>query len=182
MRLEIIIGYFRCLVMRIKFRKFKQIQFLRLSYLPRSVEFEISTNCKSVSLNNSYGYRSNTAIRVRDNAELSIGSGTTLNSGSIITCREKINIGNNVLIGPNVMIFDNDHDYKSKNLFHNFITRPIVIGDNVWIGANALILKGTTIGENSVIGGGAIVRGNVPENCLYVNEHKSILTPFEKTM
>lgn len=110
------------------------------------------------------GINKNVSIRVREDSTLLIKEGVSINNGTIITCRDSITIGKNVLIGPNVMIFDHDHDYRSQNIKDNFLTNSIAIEDNVWIGANSVILKGTCIGKNSIIAAGSIVRGTIPEN------------------
>lgn len=109
-----------------------------------------------------------TIIRIRDNAKLSIGNNTGINSNVLITCRDNIYIGNNVLIGPNTMIFDHDHDYKSR-LWHNeYKNEKIIIEDDVWIGCGAIILKGSHLKKGCIIGAGAIVKGCVEEKEIYI--------------
>ena len=51
-----------------------------------------------------------------------------------------------------------------------FKTAPITIGNNVWIGANTLILRGTTIGDNCVVAGGSVIRGNYPSNTVIIQK------------
>ena len=51
-----------------------------------------------------------------------------------------------------------------------FKTAPITIGNNVWMGANALILRGTTIGDNTVVGGGTVVKGDFPANSVIIQK------------
>ena len=60
-----------------------------------------------------------------------------------------------------------------------FKTAPVVIGNNVWIGANAIILRGTTIGDNSVIAAGSVVKGNVPSNTLLVQKKEDTLIEIQ---
>ena len=69
------------------------------------------------------------------------------------------------MFGQNVLLFDHDHDYK-KNI-KNFIRSSITIGDNVWIGANCIILKGVKIGNNVVIAANTTVKEDIPDNTLY---------------
>ncbi|MDT2712392.1 acyltransferase [Enterococcus dongliensis] len=92
---------------------------------------------------------------------IEIGENVFLNENVKIVAHSKISIGSNVTIGPNVVIYDHDHDVKGKN---GFVTSPIVIADNVWIGANAIILKGVSIGRGAVVAAGTIVTKDVPEN------------------
>jgi acetyltransferase-like isoleucine patch superfamily enzyme len=52
----------------------------------------------------------------------------------------------------------------------HFLSSPVIIGDNVWVGANCVILRGTVIGDNCVIAAGSVVKGNVESNMLYYQE------------
>lgn len=87
-----------------------------------------------------------------------------------------IYIGNYVMIGPNVTIATAGHPInpaqRKKAAQFNI---PVHIGDNVWIGANCVILPGVSIGENSVIGAGSIVTKNIPENVVAVGNPCRIL-------
>lgn len=88
-----------------------------------------------------------------------IGINTHLQSG-----QGGLTIGNNVLIGPNVVISTGIHDYEKTDLSaleQEFYGKPINIGDNVWIGGNAVVLGGVNIGEHSVVAAGAVVAGDV---------------------
>ena len=76
-------------------------------------------------------------------------------------------IGNNVLIGPGVVISSVGHPISTKGRrAHLARTNPVVIGDDVWIGANATIIPGVTIGNNVIIAAGAVVTEDVPDNCM----------------
>ena len=91
-------------------------------------------------------------------------------SGSTISARQSIIIGNNVLIGSGCVICDNDaHPIHPMNRQDDRKTEvsPIVIGDDVFVGARCIILKGVTIGRGSVIGAGSVVTKDVPPMCIY---------------
>lgn len=77
--------------------------------------------------------------------------------------RGGITIGNGVFVGPKVNLITLNHDLDSANR-STTNAKPIVIKDNVWIGINATILQGVTVGENAVIGAGAVVTKDVPSN------------------
>src|SRR4051794_40741138 len=114
------------------------------------------------------------------NGRCSVGNFTLLN-GALVMAEERIEIGSHCLISWNVGIADSDfHPLASaqriidaRALAPYFTNRPprpeirsapVVISDNVWIGMNAVILKGVTIGENSVVAAGAVVTKSVPPN------------------
>ena len=90
-------------------------------------------------------------------------------------------IGDYVMIGPNVTIATAGHpiqpDLRRKAIQFN---QPVHIGNNVWIGANALILPGVTIGDNSVIGGGSVVTKDIPANVVAVGNPCKVLREIGK--
>ena len=114
-------------------------------------------------------------IRVRKGGKLEIGKNFGMSNGCVVTAYEHIKIGDNVMLGPNVLIYDQDHDFRTKGGVSamKYKTSPISIGNNVWIGANTLILRGTCIGDNSVVAGGSVVRGSYPENSLIVQKRNT---------
>lgn len=91
-------------------------------------------------------------------ARLTLGSGY-INFGARISCFDEIEIGDNTLIGENVTIRDCDNHYIDASAP---LTGKIKIGNHVWIGMGATILKGVTIGDGAVVASGAVVIHNVP--------------------
>ena len=122
---------------------------------------------------------------LRENIKLNISSGTLrigentfINTNTTINCRNEITIGKNCLFGEGVRIYDHDHMfYLSEKLIerNEFKTKPVLIGNNCWIGANVVILKGVKIGDNSVIGAGTIVTKDVPKNTVFYSKQNSVL-------
>ena len=110
--------------------------------------------------------------------EIMIGKDTFINSGCVITSCERIEIGEGCALGTNISIYDQDHIFvrEGKQPWNETKTSPIVIGNNCWIGANALILRGTEIGDNCVIAGGTIVKGKIPSHSLVKNNRELIIT------
>ena len=101
-------------------------------------------------------------VVVYPNGRISLGYGY-MNAGSQIRCMNHIVIGNQCAIGRNVMIMDYDaHSIIYKDGSKNCMTDPVIIGNHVWIGAGATILKGVTIGDHAIIGAGAVVTKDVP--------------------
>ncbi|VTT43217.1 DapH/DapD/GlmU-related protein [Streptococcus porcinus] len=108
---------------------------------------------------------------------LKFGKNVNIGDSVRISCIEKINIGDNVLIGSRVLIIDNSHGSYSGHEQDNpgmspnerrLISSPIVIGDNVWIGDGVVIQKGVTIGDGAVIGANSVVTKNIPTNTISV--------------
>ena len=92
-----------------------------------------------------------------------IGENVFFNSGCRFQDQGGIFIGDNVLIGHNVVLATINHDLNPTNRGTN-LPAPIHIGNNVWIGANATVLPGVTIGNNAVIAAGAVVTKDVPSD------------------
>ena len=102
-------------------------------------------------------------VYINKNAKLSLGSGY-INHNLNLSCFCRIEIGENVAISENVTIRDSDnHEIIGAN---KLITKPITIGNNVWIGMNVTILKGVTIGDGAVIAAGSVVNKDVLSNTL----------------
>lgn len=119
---------------------------------------------------NTFGIIQPNVLNVRNpGAKIIMGDNVGI-SGSTISARQSIIIGNNVLIGSGCVICDNDaHPIHPMNRQDDRKTEvsPIVIGDDVFVGARCIILKGVTIGRGSVIGAGSVVTKDVPPMCIY---------------
>ena len=80
-----------------------------------------------------------------------------------------VTIGNHVNLAQGITVTALNHNFKDTSRRideQGFSTKPIVIGDDVWIGANAVILPGVTIGKHVVVAAGAVVTKDVPDNCI----------------
>jgi acetyltransferase-like isoleucine patch superfamily enzyme len=104
-------------------------------------------------------------------ASIIIGDDVGFNSISITARSQTINIGSRTMIGGNCQIMDSDcHPLWPPESRWSYpgdeYDQSVYIGENVFIGINVLILKGVTIGNNSIIAAGSIVTGEIPENCL----------------
>lgn len=127
-----------------------------------------------LSLGRGIRARSGIKLKVRDGAQIIIGNNTFFNYNNMLVSHQKISIGENCQFGPNVLIYDHDHDYRTENGITDmkFKTETVEIGNNVWIGANVIILRGTNIGDNCVIGAGTVLKGNYQKDTLIVEERK----------
>lgn len=130
-------------------------------------DFLINSSFKS----NNIGMFSRSRITTNyPNAIIEIGSHVGMSSVTI-SAFKKIVIGNNTLIGGNVLITDSDwHAIDPFARFHqcegSIKMADVVIGENVFIGTRSIILKGSIIGNNSIIGAGSVVRGVIPANVI----------------
>lgn len=164
--------YIRVFLGMIKILLYKMIYLKRIKF--KSIPlinsgFNIAIKKRSrLIIGKNFRARNNISFRIYDGGILNIGNNCFFNDGCSINCHYIINIGDNFLCGQNVTFFDHDHDYK--NNVNNYTKDRISIGNNVWIGANCIILKGVTIGDNVIIAAGTIVRENVENNSLIYQE------------
>lgn len=101
--------------------------------------------------------------------DVSIGDGVFFNRGCHIVVHNALTIGDHCLFGEMVSIHDENHVPgcdQEPIASRGFVTAPIAIGNNVWVGAKATILPGVTIGHNAVIGANAVVTRDVPPNSI----------------
>lgn len=156
--MKTVYGFFRLFFVRIFSRGVK------ISLEQRRIENGVSiTVCKHSKLyiGKNCNFRKYTSILVTHGGECCIGSENFFNRNVSITAIDSITIGNACKIANNVVIVDHDHNYSNANV--GYVSSPVVIGDHVWIGANATILKGVKIGNNAVIAANSLVREDVPD-------------------
>jgi acetyltransferase-like isoleucine patch superfamily enzyme len=111
--------------------------------------------------------------------ELDMGVGVMFNRNCIVVCRQKIKIGNGCLFGPNVCIFDHDHEFGINGVsLKKFVCSDIIIEDGCWIGTGVTILRGTHIGKNTIIGAGTVIKGNIPPNSLVSSSRETRIIPL----
>lgn len=158
----------------IKLFHMKNFSFTFLNLISPFTEIEIGKKAKLI-LGKLVRVRSGSKIKVRKGAEVQIGDNTSLNHGCMVISHDKIIIGKGVQFGPNVLIYDHDHDFRANNGLKElkYKTSPIVIGNNVWIGANTVILRGTKIGNNCVVGAGSIIKGKINDNTVIVQKRET---------
>lgn len=108
-----------------------------------------------------------------------------VNWGTHIDGRGGITIGNHVLIGPNSFVGSSNHHVRSSpanpRIFMGHKPKPVVIGSNVWISANVAICPGAVIGDDCVIGAGAVVRGVVPPGSIVTGPAATVIGHFGET-
>jgi len=99
---------------------------------------------------------------------------------TILDCN-KVQIGHHVMIGPNVQIYTAAHELQAEARNQGWeVAKPIVIENNVWIGGGAILLPGVKIGQNAVVGAGAVVSRNVPENAVVAGNPAQVIRVIEQ--
>ncbi|ART63403.1 sugar O-acetyltransferase [Kushneria marisflavi] len=107
---------------------------------------------------------------------ISFGEGSFANFGLVALDVAPITIGQDVQIGPNVQLLAPTHPLDAASRRAKLEAgAPIVIEDNVWLGGGAIVLAGITIGENSVIGAGAVVTRDIPANVVAVGNPARVI-------
>lgn len=129
-------------------------------YIGKGVKINSSPNANPI------GGDTRTVLKVDRDAVLRIGDYTGISNATIV-CFNEIIIGNHVKIGGSVKIYDTDFhalNYsKRKNLETDYgNTKAVIIGNDCFIGAHSIILKGVTIGEKSIVGAGSVVTKSIP--------------------
>lgn len=145
--------------------------------IPRSVIIRIN-GCGKVIIGDDVELRNGVILNVSDNGMLQLDNDVFLNDYCCLNAHEKIHIKKGVQIGQGVKMYDHDHDYSFDDFKHHFKTKSITIGEHVWIGSNVTILKGSNIGENSVIGAGGIIKGDIPSNVIHYEKRTTVERNF----
>lgn len=112
--------------------------------------------------------------------DIKIGSHTRIGLGNTII--GPVNIGNDVNLAQGVVVSGLNHNYKDPDqtiISQGIITSPITIEEDVWIGANAVILAGTTIGHHSIVAAGSIVNRKVPPYCIVAGNPAHIVKYYD---
>jgi len=116
----------------------------------------------TLEVNGGFSFNYGCNVFIYEGGKLILGSGYA-NSGTQIRCTERIEIGKNATIAHDVVIIDSDfHTIEYEDGSRSAKTAPVIIGDNVWIGREAIILKGVTVGDGAVIAAHSVVTKDVP--------------------
>jgi virginiamycin A acetyltransferase len=154
---------------------------LQTRHLPGDVALgALVTGAESVSFEGGNDIGTGTSF----DHEVTVGHGTTIGMRCVV--QGPVTIGNYCQLAPHVLVYGQDHPvhhfstYTGKRLlqgrlsaFH--VRTPITIGNGVWIGCNAVVLRGSDIGNGAVVGAGAVVRGVIPAYSIVVGNPARII-------
>lgn len=150
-----------------------------------TLQFGKNVVIKSSFLSNLVGLYQRTIVVTRtEKAVIKIGDNVGM-SGVTIYAREQIEIGDNTCIGGNTKIIDNDFhpieiEARNADIKEKIGTKPIKIGKNCFIGCNALILKGTVLGDGCIVGAGAVVSGSYEAGSVIVGNPAKCIRKLEE--
>lgn len=118
-------------------------------------------------------------FRVDYGYNITVGNNFYANFGCVILDCAPITIGDNCLMAPNVHLYAATHPlnakYRQDNEDYHELAYPITIGDNCWIGGQAIIRPGVTIGNNVTVGAGSVVTKDVPDNVVVAGNPARII-------
>lgn len=118
-------------------------------------------------------------IAVGPNGSLEIGERAFVNYGTSISALDRVSIGPRCHIGTHCMILDNEfHRIEPELRDETPPSRPVVLGENVWLGGRVIVLPGVTIGDGSVIGAGSVVTKDVPPRCVAAGVPARVIKPI----
>lgn len=119
-------------------------------------------------------------FRIDYGYNVTVGDNFIANFGCIILDCAPVTIGKDVMFAPNVQLYPATHPISPKHRAmsgdcYYELAYPIKIGDNVWVGGNAIIMPGVVIGDNSIIGAGSVVTRDVPANVVVAGNPAKII-------
>jgi acetyltransferase-like isoleucine patch superfamily enzyme len=119
-------------------------------------------------------------------AAISIGDGTSIAGGLVISAAQRVTLGCNVLLAKNVYISDHIHAYDQPDvpIMAQGVTRvaSVRIGDGAWLGQGVVVVPGVSIGRGSVIGANSVVTTDVPDRCLAVGAPAVVVRSLDEPL
>jgi len=152
----------------------------RVGKLPRVYGRPHITNLGEIFIGDKFRFFSNTVTSemvAHPGGRIEIGSGVFLNYGASLSAHRLVRIGDGCQIGSYACMMDNDY-HRVEDRSKPGESRPIVLGENVWLGVRVIVLKGVTIGDNAVIGAGSVVTKDIPANSLAAGMPARVIRTF----
>ena len=114
------------------------------------------------------------------NGEIFIDDYVLMSPRTNLRCAKKISIGKSSMIASDVTITDSDWHGIYDRTDYVALPKEVEIEENVWIGERSIVLKGSKIGKNSIIGAGSVVAGDIPENCVFAGNPAKFVKKLDK--
>jgi len=112
---------------------------------------------------------------------IEMGTNIMLNHGTMIFAGGGVRLGNDIVAGPGCMLVTGNH--RGEVFYGSIESRPIAVGNNVWLGARVVVTPGVTIGSNIIVSAGAVVTEDLPDGGIYggvpARRLKDLILPFE---
>ncbi len=125
-------------------------------------------------------FYSGVRLEIGKNGKLIIKNGTYLNRNTLIVANKFVEIGKDCKISWDVIIMDTDlHPLPGQT---ETIDKPVIIGDNVWIGCRAIILKGVKIGNGAIIAAGSVITKDIPEYSIAAGVPAKVISVYKNSM
>lgn len=160
-----------------KLRFGKHLVVNRVAFIDKSTSLQPGKGF--ISLGNCVYIERGGYLSTQVGGRLVIDDRTFINRNCYLACRDQITIGKDCAFGPNVSIYDHDHKFSYSGVEkNNYKTSPVVIEDNCWLGDGVVVLKGSHIGEGSIIGAGAIITGFIPPHSLVKSGRDCLIIPI----
>ena len=136
----------------------------------------ICTDGASITIGQRFLCNNSVVLRAVKGGKLTMGDSCFFNQNCSVTALEQITIGDRCTFGNNVVIVDHDHDFRQGK---GYRCTPIVIGNDVWVGANVTILRGSSIGDHCVIAAGTVVKGKIGAGKLVRQERTMTISDIQ---
>ena len=130
-------------------------------------------------------FKSHKSLQLTQKAYIQNGNNTTIgevfytNYNFILIDSSEFNAGNNVFFAPNCIVNTNIIEYNETKKEYTIISKPINLGNNIWIASNVYIKGGISIGDNSTIGAGSVVISDIPNNCIVLGNPGKVFKKFD---
>lgn len=165
-KLNVFCSFFK--ILRLKIKYLSHVHFGKRNKILGACIF-VSNKKGCLKIGDSFKSMKNSVIQ-SDGGVVEIGNNVFVNQNSVIVSRKMIRIGDNVCIGPNVCIYDHNHNDERVELCND-----IQIGEGSWIGAGVIVLQGVSIGKNAIIGAGTIITKDVPDNSVVYQKRENVI-------
>jgi len=161
-------------------KKVKGIYYFKSKSIKLGERIYVSGQAFKIIVGNNVTLFPDTKFEFSNKSVFEVGDNCVFSYGVLIACSNKVIIGKDVQIGEYTSIRDSTHDYVDMGKpmkMNKDISESIVIGNNVWIGRNCLILPGSVIEDGVVIGANSLVKGTLRSNLIYAGNPIKVIKP-----